>query len=119
MQEVFEKIVEKLEWYKNANEECRDTALIKHSFNSVQYFEGLIFAIERAISFVKEVAAEDNNGWILCSKWLPEDGEGILATDGEYVYLVEYDEDLDAPFGDLDKIIAWQPLPEPYKLKGE
>lgn len=29
--------------------------------------------------------------------------------------LVEYDADLDAPFGDIDNIIGWQPSPEPYR----
>ena len=29
--------------------------------------------------------------------------------------LVEYDADLDAPFGDMDSITHWQPCPEPYR----
>lgn len=55
------------------------------------------------------------DGWILVSERLPEDGETVLCTDGEDIFLVEYDVDLDAGFGDMDWIIAWQPLPEPYK----
>lgn len=55
-----------------------------------------------------------NDGWIPVEN-PPEDGQTVLCTDGEYVYLVEYDADLDAPFGDMDGIIAWQPLPEPYR----
>lgn len=53
-------------------------------------------------------------GWIVCEDSLPDDREFVLATDGRYVYLVEYDADLDAPFGDMDGIIAWMPLPKPY-----
>ena len=56
-----------------------------------------------------------NDGWILVSDRLPEDCETVLCTDGEDIFLVEYDADLDAGFGDMDWIIAWQPLPEPYK----
>lgn len=56
-----------------------------------------------------------NDGWIPVEKRLPEDGESVLCTDGEYVYLVGYDADLDAGFGDMDGIIAWQPHPEPYR----
>ncbi|HJA81278.1 MAG TPA: hypothetical protein H9776_05940 [Candidatus Mediterraneibacter intestinipullorum] len=59
-----------------------------------------------------------NYGWIPVSNDLaPEDGEQVLCTDGEYVYLVEYDADLDAPFGDIDGITAWSPSPEPYRPK--
>lgn len=57
--------------------------------------------------------------WIPVEERLPEDGDTVLCSDGEYVYLVEYDADLDAKFGDMDNIIAWQPLPEPYRLKDE
>lgn len=56
-----------------------------------------------------------NDGWIPTEERMPEDGESVLCTDGKYVYLVEYDADLDAGFGDMDGIIAWQPLPEPYQ----
>ena len=54
-----------------------------------------------------------NDGWIPVERGLPEDGETVLCTDGEYVYLVEYDADLDAPFGDMDGITDWQSSPEP------
>ena len=55
-----------------------------------------------------------NDGWIPVEE-PPEDGQTVLCTDGEYVYLVEYDADLDAPFGDMDSITHWQPCPEPYR----
>lgn len=45
---------------------------------------------------------------------LPEDGQEVLCCDDKHVYLAEYEADWDAPFGDMDDIIAWQPLPEPY-----
>lgn len=99
MQEVFEKII---------NELKQESIIVDDD------------AGNRAVEIIEQVATEYNNGWIPCSKWLPEDGEEVLATDGVYRYLVKYDGDLDAPFGDLDKIVAWQPsppLPEPYKLK--
>lgn len=54
-------------------------------------------------------------GWIPMKERLPDDREVVLVSDGEYVYLVEYDADLDAPFGDMDGIIAWMSLPKPYK----
>ena len=54
-------------------------------------------------------------GWISVDEWMPEDGETVLCTDSQDVYLVEYDADFDAPFGDLDGIVAWQPLLDPYR----
>ena len=53
-------------------------------------------------------------GWIPVKERVPEDGEEVLCSDGTNVFLVEYEEDWDSAFGDLDGIIAWMPLPEPY-----
>ena len=56
-----------------------------------------------------------NDGWISVEESLPENGKTVLCTDGENIYLVEYDADLDAGFGDVDCITAWRPLPDPYR----
>lgn len=58
-------------------------------------------------------------GWIPVEEYVPEDGNSVLCTDGKYIYLTEYDADLDASFGDIDGIIAWQPLPGSYISKKE
>lgn len=55
------------------------------------------------------------DSWIPVSKRMPEDGETVLCTDGEDIFLVEYEASLDVGFGDMDWITAWQPLPKPYK----
>ena len=60
-----------------------------------------------------------NDGWIPVEECPPEDGETVLCTDGEYVYLVEYDADLDAPFGDMNGITDWQSSPEPPERSEE
>ena len=60
-----------------------------------------------------------NDGWISVEEYAPEDGQLVLCCDDEAVYLVEYQGDWDAPFGDIDDIIAWRPLPEPYRPKKE
>ena len=70
------------------------------------------------ISFrwVKQIIRKHmNDDWIPVEERLPENGETVLCTDGENIYLVEYDADLDAGFGDMDCITAWRPLPEPYR----
>ena len=72
--------------------------------------------------YVKEIihshmdeVLDNNDGWIPVGERLPKVGKEVLCTDGKYIYLVEYDADLDAAFGEVDGIIAWQPLPKPYK----
>lgn len=75
---------------------------------------------------------EDNNGWIPVEDGLPEEKEGAirtfkqlmkslyLVTDGRGVIIALFD---DGHFIDVDdyipyeKVIAWRPLPEPYKPK--
>lgn len=125
---VFEKIIEKLENLPT-QKGMWDYASkgIVHTF------------IERkdAISIVKEVAEEHNNGWIpISSRKRPKDNQFILFTvklerggnlatfyDTKYGFYEFYDECLGRfvisdgsvntiPFGE---VIAWQPLPEPYK----
>ena len=58
-----------------------------------------------------------NNRWIPCSERKPEPLKDVLVTDGENVWSDTYDDK--APYayyfaGEAD-VIAWQPLPEPYK----
>jgi hypothetical protein len=62
---------------------------------------------------------EKENGWISVSERLPEDGTYITTLDGE---LVGQEEPFTGMCGiengkwdDEDCVIAWMPLPEPYK----
>lgn len=63
--------------------------------------------------YMNDKTADD--GWIPVEEYTPEDGQEVLCCDDKEVYLVEYQADWDAPFGDVDGVIAWQPLPEPYR----
>lgn len=99
---MLEKILEEIE------EEIKSSI----AFSSV-FTDGLC----RARNIIRK---HMNEGWIPVEEYSPEDGKQVLCTDGKYTYLVEYDADLDAGFGDMDGIIAWRPLPEPYRPeKGE
>ena len=97
--------------------------------------------LERASRLVKELAEEYNNGWIACSERLPEESGYYLVTyhdwsDGNF--LPKYDDTYvrrlhyqisehfvgwnypknvdDRAENDCHKeVIAWQPLPEPFK----
>ena len=121
MKKVFDKILERLE-REIAGKPTPD-----------EYNNG----INRAYSIVREVEEEfatdtnvGTNGWIPCSERLPEepfgclvtviDCEPVTQTDFENIlpYFVGYngeswnDEDgNEIPF----EVIAWQPLPEPFK----
>ena len=109
MNKAFEKILERLE-------EMRRKSCIPDIKGYCQT------TISRAEAIVQEVAEEYNNSWIPCSERLPEES-------GEYLTWVEYDGDRFRAIDEIDcdgiikewncstdyKIIAWQPLPEPYK----
>lgn len=72
---------------------------------------------------VEQTAAEQNNGWIPCSERLPEESlNSVLGWDEyrERCCLVQYVGGRWILGNDIDsvKIIAWQPLPEPYQPDG-
>lgn len=123
---VFEKIIEKLE------EEKFDCIVAKDYMPDVVEFEQIK-------NIINELVKEHNNGWIPCSSGKrPKDNQFILFTvklerggnletfyDTKYGFyeFYDYDEGLGRfvisdgsvntiPFGE---VIAWQPLPEPYK----
>lgn len=123
MQEVFEKIIEKLE-----------------ELNPIDYEESN--AVRKCLSDVKEIVkqatADYSNGWIPCTDRLPnpeeyQRGNGrFLVTDGNRTYEAEFDIYESRTFGKsrmatdwfvTDKCVThWQnePLPpEPYQPKGE
>ena len=78
--------------------------------------------------------------WIPCSERLPEmhredmEAEGeyymisnpVIVTEGQQIYIAEYEADMDYRYGwhsldgeDYDNIIAWMPLPKPYRPEEE
>lgn len=158
MQEVFDKIIKKLEERsKEYNSGVKNYGKWPEEMCTCD-----------AIEIVKQEAEEYNNGWISCSERMPEvetkvlifakrkykDGgvRNIVTTamyedgtmsendsnwrwediDGEWdeendCYIIpegwwedkiyNYDGELNNAVD--DKVIAWQPLPQPYKPKGE
>ena len=64
----------------------------------------------------KQVTAEQESGWIPCSERLPKENEPILGTvevENELMVmeLIFYNDWLKGKY----ELIAWQPLPQPYK----
>lgn len=87
---------------------------------------------------LKEKIAElEKDKWIPCSERLPElnmvemEAEGeyfvisdsVIVTDGEHMCITQYEIDDEYTKGwlnncdeeEMEEIVAWQPLPEPYK----
>lgn len=60
-----------------------------------------------------------NFDWSYMVENLPDYGEEVLVTDGKNVWIDSFDEDayvyLSGTDSDLDDVIAWMELPEPYK----
>ena len=113
MKEAFDLIKERLE----VEIESSDKYIREYDSSQVQiaWNKGM----RKCLEIVSEVEAEYGNGWIPCSERLPEDNTRVLAcfssgTVTELAYLGE------GVFSGLYEyttkvIIAWMPLPEPYK----
>ena len=134
MNKAFEKILERLILESSS---CKVYKLIKPNIEDVAEFN----AYKKCIEIVQEVAEEYNGGWIPCSERLPEESGYYLVTyhdwsDGNF--LPKYDDTYvrrlhyqisdhfvgwnypknvdDRAENDCHKeVIAWQPLPEPFK----
>ena len=114
---IDEKVlIERLE------EEAEEHKKYWQEFGDEDSFGGMN-ATMRAIEIVNQLAEESNNGWIPCSERLPSKKQVVLANvsysnpsinNGNHVIISEYrGED----FWHNGIIIAWQPLPAPYKPK--
>ena len=123
MQEVFEKIKERLEDYK--------TKGFVTGFTNNPYEFSACHAMDKAIAIVDQVADEYGHDinvgskWIPCSERLPKGRETykVLVTDKDGIMAVCYFLEVTEAFKvcwDGEEFcggIAWQPLPKPYKEK--
>lgn len=143
MQEVFEKIIDKLE-------ACKDIMLSPNNSDcfgeECKYNDCMVCVFAKAIEIVKHEAEQYNNGWIPVEEELPKDGDNryymCIAENHEEdpPMYCQYDEECGFGFyqdiydehtlGFVDcvfhtneelgyeKVIAWQQL-LPYQPKGE
>ena len=127
MKEVFEKIIEKLETYSDADE-------------AEQYGTIPVIELDRAIEIVKQEAEQYNNGWIPCSERLPDNDkkEYIVQKTNGFIYILGFTKDAyklsrydfveykgkkkqlfydyDSEYGYIEwECEAWQPLPDVYE----
>jgi len=147
MQEVFEKIIEKLQ---ESGDAANDKIMEQDNEKDMAYYDGYDDACEKAVEIVKQAATEYNenkilewmderkreceaivselkkicdNGWIPCSERMPENR--VLGCDKygnvePVLYIHGKRKFVIMPNATVEMyVIAWQPLPEPYEPKGE
>lgn len=122
MQEIFEKIEKMFKEKRDKYENLADGSNFDGYYEEELKYFGMQEAYEEAIEIVNKVVEEYNDGWIPCSERLPETYDNLIICQRDgYVnvgwYSLNEFKDLNSvPYKD---VIAWQPLPEPYKPKGE
>ena len=125
MKNVLKKVLEEIENMRNIME---STVAIDCFEKDCEHNDCTVCVCERAMEIIRSHMKEvENDDWIPCSKRLPEVPEGIeddccpefnvtikgadkattlkCAPDGTW-----FDD-----FGEVYNVIAWQPLPEPYR----
>lgn len=126
MKEVFEKIIERLEEeVKYQNEEAElEPPFCELTFDKVRL--KMAECYEHAIEIVNQVAEGCNDGWIPCSERLPTEREDVFVTSEHGGCAVAWYHNICNVWRNSSTdmmieadILAWQPLPAPYKPKGE
>ena len=131
MNKAFEKILEKLEELQNN--------LLSQTEGDINLQVGVINGVMYSKKIVQEVAEEYKDGWIACSSGnMPNNGQKVYVefNDGKHMCLVYRTKDSrdksngwemnitqdgfyeicsDYGYMPYRNIIAWQPLPEPFK----
>lgn len=137
LEKILEEIKERIKKLKEADNMCRVNAERNRNFESVKYFQSLMFATERAESVIGDIIRShmdeaENDGWISVEERLPEEENeryypmlNVATSYGAvkwgfyrvrdkqwYIYSEIHDEFIEA----RDKeIVAWQRLPDRYK----
>ena len=129
LEKILEEINDRFENLTIADDECRKTALSKHNYEQVKYFQNAMFYTERAKGIVEEIIHKHmgNDGWIPVEERLPE-----VPDDMEDEYCPEFNVTIKGASrattlkyspdgawfddsGQVYVVIAWRPLPDLYK----
>ena len=127
MKEFVEELIARLKEREN-HYRC-EVEKVKR-FSKIKFCRELqMRAYETSIKIVNELAEEYNNEWIPCSKNTPDNRDAVLVCatgKDEGVFISYYIEEEDRWRYDTDDgghyyvdVIAWQPLPQPYKEGSE
>ena len=129
LEKILEEIEERIKRLNEADNMCRVNAERNRNFESMKYFQSLMFATERTESVIGDIIHShmdeaENDGWISVDERLPEEKTEVLCCFEDGTVQTLWQDWKRYGFGDyLDddlnptQVIAWQPLPEPYKPK--
>ena len=119
MNKVFEKIIEKLEELQNYA--CFPTEWVNEEQSKIHSYYA------NKLTEILKLTEQYNNGWISCREHQPEEAGtyNVTAYDGRKLRSTHAKWQPRLKSWNLTgtmaywKVIAWQPLPQPYQLKGE
>lgn len=132
---VLENILEEIKQYTKDVYECDLDDIVEYQRrNREDKCTYIVQGIEEATEFIRShMDDEDNDGWISVEDGLPEDCEEIVLVQvsGKMAENIWFDNAFELatyvngegwilenyPECENPKVIAWQPLPEPYKPK--
>ena len=129
LEKILEEIEERIKRLNEADNMCRVNAERNRNFESMKYFQSLMFATERTESVIGDIIHShmdeaENDGWISVDERLPEEKTEVLCCFEDGTVQTLWQDWKRDGFGDyLDddlnptQVIAWQPLPAPYKPK--
>lgn len=121
MQELIEKIIEKLEDRRKTSERLiMENPQDELDKIQTQAAEDFASAYGEAIEIVKQEAEKHDNGWISCSSGvMPRANGWYLVTN--YLGVVQEQRWSANHWEKLrdDAVLAWRELPQPYQPKGE
>lgn len=134
MKEFVDKLISRLEEIYNRNNKLKKEAYEEQEWERFDFFTHRNEGIYIAMAIINKLAEEYNNDWISCSERLPQESEPVgtlcevvnvmlkngIVTSGwcnrylEKWYVLDHYHDYPLPYEYKD-VIAWQPLPQPYK----
>lgn len=120
---VLEKILEEIMQYTKDVYECDLGDIVEYQRrNREDKCTYIVQGIEEATEFIRShMDDEEHDGWIPVEERLPEDGMYLCTLDGELCGIEETFTGMcgieNGIWDEPDCVIAWQPLPEPYKPK--
>ena len=96
--------------------------------DAIQYLAETDISPEHIMELVQALSSSENpNKWIPCSERLPEEHKEVLTCSlGGFIEIQSYEdgcggywENQKGDWSDICEVVAWMPLPEPYKQEVE